>query len=369
MALNTIEELIADIRLGRMVVLMDDEDRENEGDLVMAATHVRPEDINFMIKYARGLVCLPMTRDRCELLKLPLMVQRNGSGYGTKFTVSIEAATGVSTGISAADRARTIQAAVSRDAKAADIVQPGHIFPLMAEGGGVLRRAGHTEAACDLSRLAGLEPAGVICEIMNEDGTMSRRPDLEKFAIEHNLKIGTIADLIHYRMVNEQTVHRIDVQTLPTEYGDFRLHLYRDAGGDDVHVALVKGHLDGKVVPTVRVHVVNPLRDLLHAKYQGRLGWNLQKSLREIANAEAGVIVMLGQDYSSSSVVSHIEEFFGTRPRSSEGSGSGMYRNIGTGSQILRDLGVTKMRLLSSPMKFNALSGFGLEIVEYVTTE
>jgi 3,4-dihydroxy 2-butanone 4-phosphate synthase/GTP cyclohydrolase II len=204
---------------------------------------------------------------------------------------------------------------------------------------------------------------------MNEDGTMSRRPDLEKFAQEHNLKIGTIADLIHYRMVNEQTVQRVDVHPLPTEYGDFRLHLYRDAGGTDVHVALVKGNLDGDVVPTVRVHVVNPLRDLLHAKYQGRLGWNLQKSLKAIAGAEAGVIVMLGQDYASADMVGHIEEFFGLRSRNTEGSGSGMYRNIGTGSQILRDLGVTKMRLLSSPMKFNALSGFGLEIVEYVTTE
>jgi 3,4-dihydroxy 2-butanone 4-phosphate synthase/GTP cyclohydrolase II len=366
MALNTIEELIADIRLGRMVILMDDEDRENEGDLVMAGTHCRPEDINFMITYARGLVCLPMTRERCEQLKLPLMVQRNGSGYGTKFTVSIEAATGVSTGISAADRARTVQAAVARDAKAEDIVQPGHIFPLMAEPGGVLRRAGHTEAACDLARLAGLEPSGVICEIMNDDGSMSRRPDLEKFAAQHNLKIGTIADLIHYRMVNEQTVQRVEVRTLPTEYGDFRLHVYKDAAGTDVHVALVKGQLDGKVLPTVRVHAVNPLRDLLHAKYNGRLGWNLQKSLKEIAATEAGVIVMLGQDYASADMVGHIAEFFGSRPRS---EGSGMYRNIGTGSQILRDLGVTRMRLLSSPMKFNALSGFGLEIVEYVTTD
>ena len=367
MALNTIEELIADIRLGRMVILMDDEDRENEGDLVMAGTHCRPEDINFMITYARGLVCLPMTRERCEQLKLPQMVQRNGSGFGTKFTVSIEAATGVTSGISAADRARTVQVAVAREAKADDIVQPGHIFPLMAEPGGVLRRAGHTEAACDLSRLAGLEPTGVICEIMNDDGSMSRRPELEKFAAQHNLKIGTIADLIHYRMVNEQTVQRVETHTLPTEYGDFQLHVYKDAAGSDVHVALTKGRLDGKTVPTVRVHAVNPLRDLMHAKYKGRLGWNLQKSLKAIADSEAGAIVMLGQDYTSSDMVDHIAEFFGKRTRNADGSG--MYRNIGTGSQILRDLGVSKMRLLSSPMKFNALSGFGLEIVEYVTTE
>jgi 3,4-dihydroxy 2-butanone 4-phosphate synthase/GTP cyclohydrolase II len=366
MALNTIEELIADIRLGRMVILMDDEDRENEGDLVMAATHVRPEDINFMITYARGLVCLPMTRERCEQLKLPLMVQRNGSGYGTKFTVSIEAATGVSTGISAADRARTIQAAVARDAVAADIVQPGHIFPLMAEPGGVLRRAGHTEASCDLSRLAGLEPAGVICEIMNDDGSMSRRPDLEKFALQHNIKIGTIADLIHYRMVNEQTVQRVETRELPTEYGIFQMVMYREGGSEDTHIALVKGQLNAQKIPTVRVHVVNPMRDLLHAQYQGRMGWNLQKSLREIANSEVGVLVLLGQDYKSSDMAGHIAEFFGSRARQES---PGMYRNIGTGSQILRDLGVSKMRLLSSPMKFNALSGFGLEIMEYVTTE
>lgn len=367
MALNTIEELVEDIRLGRMVILMDDEDRENEGDIVMAASHCRPEDINFMIKYARGLVCMPMSRERCEMLKLPLMVQRNGSGFGTKFTVSIEAATGVSTGISAADRARTVQAAVARDAKASDIVQPGHIFPLMAEPGGVLRRAGHTEAACDLARLAGLEPAGVICEIMNDDGSMSRRPDLEKFAEEHGLKIGTIADLIHYRMMHEQTVDAAEVRTLPTEYGDFAMHVFRDAVGQDVHVALVKGEIAPEVVPLVRVHAVNPLRDLLHAKYNGRLGWNLQKSLQAIAAADVGVIVLLGHDYASADIVGHIEEFFGKRTRSAEHSG--MYQTIGTGSQILRNLGVRRMRLLSSPMKFNALSGFGLEIVEYVTTE
>lgn len=368
MALNTIEELIADIRLGRMVILMDDEDRENEGDLVMAATHCRPEDINFMAKYGRGLICMPMTRERCERLALPLMVQRNGSGYGTKFTVSIEAATGVSTGISAADRARTVQAAVARDAKASDIVQPGHIFPLMAEPGGTLRRAGHTEASCDLARLAGFEPAGVICEIMNEEGGMMRRPELEKFAQEHGLKIGTIADLIHYRMVNEQTVQRVETRTLPTEYGDFTLHLYREDSAADTHVVLVKGKAATGVLPTVRVHAVNPLRDLLHARYQGRLGWNLQKSLKAISETEYGIIVMLGQDYSSADMAGHIEEFFGG-PRVRNADGSGIYRNIGTGSQILRDLGVSKMRLLSSPMKFNALSGFDLEIVEYVTTE
>lgn len=368
MKLNTVEELIEDIRLGKMVVLMDDEDRENEGDIVMAAQHCRPEDINFMARHARGLICMPMTRERCQRLGLPLMVQANGSGFGTKFTVSIEAATGVTTGISAADRARTVQVAAARDAKAADIVQPGHIFPLMAEPGGVLHRAGHTEAACDLPRLAGLEPAGVICEIMNEDGTMARRPDLEKFAELHGLKIGTIADLIHYRVVNEKTVHCETRKTLPTEYGDFQLHVYREAGNDGVHVALVKGRLGAGVTPTVRVHAVNPMRDLLHARYNGRLGWNLQKSLKAVSEADAGVVVLLGQDYKARELVDNIEDFFAPTPRPS-GESSGMYRTIGVGAQILRDLGVAEMRLLSSPLKFNALSGFGLEIVEYITTE
>ena len=363
MPLNTVEELIDDIRLGKMVILMDDEDRENEGDIVMAASHVRPEDINFMAKYARGLICLTLTRDRCEQLNLPLMVTRNGASHGTNFTMSIEAAHGVTTGISAHDRAHTVQVAVARDAKPNDIVQPGHIFPLMAQAGGVLHRAGHTEAGCDLARLAGLEPAAVIVEIMNDDGTMARRPDLEKFAEQHNIKIGTIADLIHYRMVNEQTISRVSENLLPTEYGDFKLISYQEDASNDVHVALVKGDIK-QTVPVVRVHAVNPMRDLLHAKYKGRLGWNLQRSLAELAQHEAGVLVLLGQDYLSSDMVEHITQFFEQRPRATDGSG--MYRTIGTGSQILRDLGITQMRLLSSPMRFNALSGFDLEIVEYI---
>ena len=363
MPLNTVEELIDDIRLGKMVILMDDEDRENEGDIVMAASHVRPEDINFMAKYARGLICLTLTRDRCEQLNLPLMVTRNGASHGTNFTMSIEAAHGVTTGISAHDRAHTVQVAVARDAKPNDIVQPGHIFPLMAQAGGVLHRAGHTEAGCDLARLAGLEPAAVIVEIMNDDGTMARHPDLEKFAEQHNIKIGTIADLIHYRMVNEQTISRVSENLLPTEYGDFKLISYQEDASNDVHVALVKGDIK-QTVPVVRVHAVNPMRDLLHAKYKGRLGWNLQRSLAELAQHEAGVLVLLGQDYLSSDMVEHITQFFEQRPRATDGSG--MYRTIGTGSQILRDLGITQMRLLSSPMRFNALSGFDLEIVEYI---
>ncbi|MDO8329737.1 MAG: bifunctional 3,4-dihydroxy-2-butanone-4-phosphate synthase/GTP cyclohydrolase II [Fluviicoccus sp.] len=367
MPLNTVEELINDIRLGKMVILMDDEDRENEGDIVMAASHVRPEDINFMAKHARGLICLTLSPERCRQLDLPLMVNRNGSSHGTNFTLSIEAASGVSTGISAHDRAHTVQVAVARDAKPADIVQPGHIFPLMAKPGGVLHRAGHTEAGCDLARLAGLEAASVIVEIMNEDGTMARRPDLEKFAAEHNLKIGTIADLIHYRMVNEQTVKRTSENPLETEYGTFRLMTYQEHASTETHLALVKGDV-ANGTPVVRVHALNPLRDLLHAKYQGRIGWNLQKSLAEIANHEAGVLVLLGQDFASEELVDHIQGFFSQRPRAAV-DGSGMYRTIGAGSQILRDLGITRMKLLSSPMRFNALSGFGLEIVEYLGTD
>lgn len=363
MPLNTVEELINDIRLGKMVILMDDEDRENEGDIVMAASHVRPEDINFMAKHARGLICLTLTRQRCQQLNLPLMVTRNGASHGTNFTLSIEAASGVTTGISAADRARTVQAAVAREAKASDIVQPGHIFPLMAQAGGVLHRAGHTEAGCDLARLAGLEAAAVIVEIMNEDGTMARRPDLEKFAEQHHLKIGTIADLIHYRMVNEQTVKRVQENTLPTEYGDFRLISYQEQAGSDVHLALIKGDVQ-KDTPVVRVHAINPLRDVLNAQYQGRIGWSTQKSLAEIAKHDAGILVLLGQNYQSADMLDHIKQFFEERPRANDGAG--MYRTIGVGSQILRDLGVRKMRLLSSPVRFNALSGFDLEIVEYI---
>lgn len=367
MKLDSVADLIEDIRQGKMVILMDDEDRENEGDIVMAAQHCQAEHINFMARHARGLICMPMTRERCEQLDLGLMVQRNGSGYGTKFTVSIEAATGVTTGISAADRARTVQVAAADNAKAADIVQPGHIFPLMAEPGGVLHRAGHTEAACDLAKLAGLAPVGVICEVMNDDGTMARRPDLEKFAEQHGLRIGTIADLIHYRMVNEKTVHCESKRTLPTEFGDFELHVYREANNPVAHVALVKGDLQGGALPTVRVHGLNPMRDLLHARFNGRLGWRLQAALKTIAASECGVLVLLGQDFNAAEWADHLDAFFSERPRALEATG--MYRTIGVGSQILRDLGVSKMRLLSSPMKFNALSGFGLEIVEYITTE
>ena len=368
MPLNTVEELVADIRAGKMVILMDDEDRENEGDLVIAATHVRPEDINFMITHARGLVCLTLSRDRCKQLDLPLMVDHNGAQHSTNFTLSIEAANGITTGISAAERAHTIQTAVAAHAKPSDIVQPGHIFPLMAQPGGVLHRAGHTEAGCDLSRLAGLEPASVICEIINEDGTMARRPDLEVFAEKHGLKIGTIADLIHYRMTNEQTVERLDQQSIDTEYGTFDLYRYREIGNPDIHLALVKGE-PKQGVTTVRVHGFNPARDLLKLnKKDGEPAWNLDKALKTIAHSDRGVLVWIGQRHLSD-LGPALEELGKPKPTKSNAALSQQYQTIGVGAQILRDLGVEKMKLLSSPLRFNALSGFNLEVVEYMTAE
>ena len=366
MPLNTVEELVADIRAGKMVILMDDEDRENEGDLVIAATHVRPEDINFMITHARGLVCLTLSKERCQQLNLPLMVDANGAQHGTNFTLSIEAAEGISTGISPAERAHTIQTAVAAHAKPSDIVQPGHIFPLMAQPGGVLHRAGHTEAGCDLSRLAGLEPASVICEIINEDGTMARRPDLEVFAEKHGLKIGTIADLIHYRMTNEQTVERLDQQTLDTEYGTFEMFRYRELGNPDIHVALVKGEpKDG--VTTVRVHGFNPTRDLLKLnKADGEPAWNLDKALKTIAASDRGVLVWIGQRHLQD-LGPALDTLKAPKNVKSNAALSQQYQTIGVGAQILRDVGVKKMRLLSSPLRFNALSGFDLEVEEYVS--
>jgi 3,4-dihydroxy 2-butanone 4-phosphate synthase/GTP cyclohydrolase II len=372
MKLNTVEELVEDIRRGKMIILMDDEDRENEGDLIMAASLVRAEDINFMARHARGLICLTLTRDRCQQLNLGLMVNSNGAAHGTNFTASIEAAEGVTTGISAADRAHTVRVAVARDAKAADIVQPGHIFPLMAQPGGVLRRAGHTEAGCDLARLAGFEPASVIVEIMNEDGTMARRPDLEKFAEQHGLKIGTIADLIHYRTVNEKTVELLRAENLPTRYGNFRLKVYRDLIEGQTHLALIKGDLSTCDAPLVRVHIADPLRDLIGAVKEDSSGWSLDRTLGHMsAQATPSVLLLLGDSFRSHDIESLIDSYYSGRPtlRQKTRDGTGIYRTIGTGSQILRALGVSKMRLLSSPLRFNALSGFDLEIVEYVTSD
>lgn len=364
MKLNTVEELVEDIRQGKMVILMDDEDRENEGDLVIAAEQIRPEDINFMAKHARGLICLTLTRERCEFLGLNPMVQANHAQFHTNFTASIEAAHGVTTGISAADRAHTVRVAVGRNTKPSDIVQPGHVFPIAAQPGGVLSRAGHTEAGCDLARMAGFEASSVIVEIMNEDGTMARRPDLEIFAKEHNLKIGTIADMIHYRALNEQTVVRQDEHIIDTEYGQFKLITYKDTLQQHVHMALVKGDMSSVESPVVRVQSPDILRDTLGVRKEGSQSWSTHHSLARIAEEGVGALVVLGESYETD-LASRLDDYFNDRPAPSQ-SGTGAYLTVGTGSQILRDLGVTKMRLLNPPVKFSAISGFDLEVVEFI---
>jgi len=371
MQVSSPEELIDDLRQGRMVILMDDEDRENEGDLVMAAEQVRAEDINFMSTHARGLICLTLAPERCQQLGLPLMVTDNQARLSTNFTLSIEAAEGVTTGISAADRARTVRAAVADNAGPRDIVQPGHVFPIMAQPGGVLSRAGHTEAGCDLARLAGFEPASVIVEIMNPDGTMARRPDLERFAQTHGLKIGTIADLIHYRSVKEKTVECINRRQVDTQFGPFELRTYRDLARGDLHFVMLKGHIDPDDSILVRVHVMDLARDLLAIKRSADKGgvgsWTYHQAMRTIAEAGQGVLVLICHDESTAQVEEGIDWLIAGKPplRSKDT----VYKQVGTGSQILRDLGVRKMRLLSAPMRFSALSGFDLEIVEHIEPE
>ena len=364
MALNKTEEIIEDIRQGKMVILMDDEDRENEGDLIMAAEHVTPEAINFMVTHARGLVCLPMTQERCKRLNLPLMVDNNGAQFSTNFTVSIEAAEGVTTGISAADRATTILAAVAPDAQAADIVQPGHIFPLIAKEGGVLNRAGHTEAGVDLARLAGCEPAAVIVEILNEDGTMARRPELEAFAEKHDIKIGTIADMIEYRNLNETTIEKVAQCELPTEFGVFELHTFKDVIDNQLHFALKKGDISDVEHTLVRVHLHNTLSDLLGSTRSINRSMTLPQAMQKI-DAEGGVLVLLGNEENIEHQVKRFAaEDCGEQPKGATWQGSS--RTVGVGSQILASMGVTKMKLLSKPVKYHALSGFGLEVVEYI---
>jgi 3,4-dihydroxy 2-butanone 4-phosphate synthase/GTP cyclohydrolase II len=367
MRLNTVEELIEDIRLGKMVILMDDEDRENEGDLIMAAEHVTPAAVNFMAMYGRGLICLTMIKERCERLRLPLMVSATNDRHSTNFTVSIEAAEGVTTGISAADRAVTIQKAVAKDAKPSDLVQPGHIFPLMAQPGGVLTRAGHTEAGCDLARMAGCEPAAVIVEILNEDGTMARRPDLEAFAQKHNIKIGTVAELIHYRMHYEKSIERVTDCDMPTRHGHFRLHTYRSVIDGRVHFALVKGDLRRSEPALVRVHVENGLCDSF-GSVRGDCGWPLEDAMRRIEQEGQGVVVILRLPEDSEQLLQHLKNYAAEDagedlPRQERGQD---LRTFGIGAQILTDLGVRKMRVLSAPKKMHALSGFDLEVVEYV---
>ncbi len=372
MGLNSTEEIIEDLRQGRMVIIMDDEDRENEGDLVMASEKVTPEAINFMARYGRGLICMTMTRERCRQLRLPLMVNTDNQLESTNFTVSIEAAEGVTTGISAADRATTVLAAVAPDAKPQDLVQPGHIFPLMAQPGGVLVRAGHTEAGCDLARLAGLEASSVIVEILNEDGTMAREPDLQKFAAEHDLKMGTIADLIQYRIKNEKTVEQVSDCLLPSEHGDFHLYAYQDIVGNDIHLALVYGGIDPEQPALVRVHVQNSLCDLFEGTHE--CGWPLRSAMDYVAAQGGGVIVVLRNYDTARDIVNRIEELkHGKKPEPRPDGKSSKndedLRTIGVGAQILVDLGVRRMRVMSAPKHLHALAGFDLEVTEFVNTE
>jgi len=368
MVQNSTEEIIEELRQGRMVVIMDDENRENEGDLIMAAELVTPEAINFMARYGRGLICLTLTREHCRQLRLPLMVGVNESVHSTNFTVSIEAANGVTTGISASDRATTILAAVKHDAQPQDIVQPGHIFPLMAQPGGVLVRAGHTEAGCDLARLAGLTPAAVIVEILNEDGSMARRPDLELFARQHDLKIGTIADLIQYRVRNEKTVERVYDCNLATHCGSFRLHAYQDCVDNELHLALVYGEIEGTTPTLVRVHMQNTLCDLFSTEHDS-CGWPLKDVMKRIAQEGNGVIVVLRNHDSSREIIQRMRDIQfrqKVEPPKLPGDTIKHLRTYGIGAQILCDLGVRKMRVMSAPTSLHGISGFNLEVTEYV---
>ncbi|MEZ5465794.1 MAG: 3,4-dihydroxy-2-butanone-4-phosphate synthase [Lysobacteraceae bacterium] len=362
MSFAPIPELLDDIRAGRMVVIVDDEDRENEGDLIMAAGKVRPEDINFMARYGRGLICLAMTRERCAQLKLPPMVADNTATFRTNFTVSIEAAEGVTTGISAYDRAHTIRTAVAPDAQAQHLHQPGHIFPLAAQPGGVLTRAGHTEAASDLALLAGLEPAGVLVEILNEDGSMARRPQLETFAAEHGLKMGSIADLIRHRLSTEATVERIDEREVQTEFGSFRLLTYRDRIARDLHFALVRGDIAGEEPLLVRVHVKNALSDVLHID-RPDLGLPLSNVLRMIAAEGRGAAVVLAEHEDADTLLARLRDVPEADPQDGKVR---EWRRNGVGAQILADLGARRLRVLGTPRRQVALSGFGLEVVDYL---
>lgn len=365
MPLNTIEELIEDYKQGKMVILMDDEDRENEGDLLVPAETVTAEDINFMARYGRGLICLTMTRDRCNQLHLPLMVHNNTDPHGTNFTVSIEAAEGVTTGISAADRAVTVRTAVKSGAGPQDIVTPGHIFPLMAQPGGVLTRAGHTEAGCDLARLAGFEASSVIVEIMNEDGSMARRDDLEAYAAEHGIKIGTIADLIEYRLQNEKTIERVSECKLPTAHGEFRLIGYQDILDQKAHFALVYGKVDTDQPVSVRVHMLDTLCDVFGSQ-RPECGWGLQSAMQQIVEEGAGAIVVLRKHEDATELLDKIQHYqmkdLGVK--APETSNPDDTKTYGLGAQIIADLGMSKLKVIGSAMKMNALSGFGLEVCE-----
>ncbi|KJV29687.1 bifunctional 3,4-dihydroxy-2-butanone-4-phosphate synthase/GTP cyclohydrolase II [Luteibacter yeojuensis] len=360
MAFSTIPEILDELRNGRMVIILDDEDRENEGDIVMAAEKVRPEDVNFMVREARGLMCLTLTEQRTRQLGLKPMVTDNNSPYHTNFTVSIEAAEGVTTGISAHDRARTVQVAVAKDAKPADITMPGHVFPLTAQAGGVLSRAGHTEAGCDLAAMAGLEPAAVIIEVLHDDGSMARRPELEAFAAKHGLKIGTIADLIRYRLETEKTVERVFEEDVDTEFGPFRLVAYRDAIRSGLHFALSRGAIDDGGPVLTRVHVRNTLSDVLHLK-RDDLGQTVTEALRRIADEERGVLLVLSGEDTPDALLARLRGDAQPMPAPKDDQ---EWRQLGLGAQVLADLGVKRLRVMGTPRRFVGISGFGLEVVE-----
>jgi 3,4-dihydroxy 2-butanone 4-phosphate synthase/GTP cyclohydrolase II len=370
MSIASIPEIVADFKAGRMVILVDEEDRENEGDLVLAADFVTPEAINFMARHARGLICLTLTRERCQRLNLPMMTARNGTRTGTAFTVSIEAAEGVTTGISAADRARTVQVAVARDATARDIVQPGHVFPIMAQDGGVLMRAGHTEAGCDLGAMAGLTPAAVICEIMKDDGTMARLPDLQVFAREHGLKIGTIADLIHHRSSNESLIERVGSREVATMHGPFMLHAYRDTPSGSPHLALVRGQINAQDETLVRVHEPLTILDMIEIDRSTHT-WSVNRSLELLAQRGTGVMVLLNCAQSADVQLAQLDAFAridrtqGAAPGEASRAGKIDLRTYGIGAQILKDLGVGRMRLLAQPRKMPSMTGFDLEVVGF----
>jgi 3,4-dihydroxy 2-butanone 4-phosphate synthase / GTP cyclohydrolase II len=365
-AISPIEDIVAELRAGRMVILVDEEDRENEGDLVLAADHVSAEAINFMARFGRGLICLTLTRDRCERLQLPPMVPRNGTKMGTAFTVSIEAAEGVTTGISAADRAHTIAVAVAPEAQASDLVQPGHVFPLQAVEGGVLMRAGHTEAGCDLAQMAGCSPSSVICEIMKDDGTMARLPDLQRFAAEHGLKIGTIADLIEYRSRNESLVQRVGSRELQTAHGMFTAHAFKDTTSGALHLGLVKGQWADSDVVDVRVHEPLSVLDALEVN-RSMHSWSLENSLAHMQQAGRGVVVLLNCGESAAQLLAQFE---GTA-RSAQAPERGRMdlRTYGIGAQILRECGVHKMQLLGTPRRMPSMTGYGLEVMGFVAKD
>ena len=361
--ISPVEDIIADMAAGKIVILVDEEDRENEGDLVLASDFVNADAINFMARFGRGLICLTLTKERCERLQLPPMATRNGGKYSTAFTVSIEAAEGVTTGISAADRAITVQAAVAKNATAQDLVQPGHIFPLQAVDGGVLMRAGHTEAGCDLAQLAGCSPSAVICEIMKDDGTMARLPDLQLFAAEHGLKIGTIADLIEHRSQKESLIQKMGTRTLHTAYGEFTAHAFQDKPSSGVHLALIKGSWQPQDTVLARVHEPLSVIDLLD---QGRTmhSWSLDESLKRINAEGRGVIVLLNCGESATQLLAQFE---GTaRPAQAPERGRMDLRTYGIGTQILRDCGVKKMTLLGNPRPMPSMVGYGVEVMGYL---